>query len=100
MKSAIELAMERANAALGGEKIALTPAQKAAIEAVRKKYEARWAEHEIAFGARLQALATEPDPRQRAEARAQLKAELARIRESLAAERDAQLEAIRRGEQR
>jgi hypothetical protein len=97
MKSAIELAMERAAAALGDEKIDLTAEQRAAIDQIRKKCEAKWAEQEIAFGARLRDLAQEADPAKRAEARAQLQTELSRVREELFTERDGQIKATRRG---
>jgi hypothetical protein len=97
MKSAIDLAMERAAAALGDEKIELTAGQKTAIEQIRKKYQAKWAEQEIAFGARLRGLAQETDPGKRAEAREQLQTELGHVREELFAERDAQIRAARRG---
>ena len=97
MKSAVELAMERAEAALGDEKIDLTPEQKEAMDQVRKKYTAKFAEQEIALKARLQSVPQDADPRERAEAQAQIQRELNRVREELFAERDAQLEAIRRG---
>jgi hypothetical protein len=97
MKSAVELAMERAAVALKDEKIELTAEQRTAIDQIRRKYAAKWAEQELAGGARLKDLAHEPDPGKRAEAHQQVQAELSRVREELSRERDAQIEAVRRG---
>ena len=97
MKSAVELAMERAAAALKDEKIELTAEQRAAIDQIRRKYAAKWAEQEIVFSSGLKALAQEADPGKRAERRDQLQAELSRVRDELFHERDAQIEAVRRG---
>ncbi|MEW6749972.1 MAG: hypothetical protein AB1505_03230 [Candidatus Latescibacterota bacterium] len=98
MKSALELAMERAAAALGGENIQLTDEQKAQIDQVRKVYEAKWAEQEIALQGRLQKVAREAtDAQALQEARNQVQAELARLRQQLDAERDAKIAGIRKG---
>ena len=91
MKSALELAMERADAALGDENIELTDAQKAAIDEIRKTYQAKWAEQEIALKARLADVARSADQEQLAEARSQVQREMTRIREQLDAERDAKI---------
>ena len=99
MKSAVELAMERAEASLGDEKIDLTAEQKQAIDQIRRKYAAKWAEKEIALKARLRDFANNADPQDHAEAQTQIQRELSRVREELDAERDAQIAAIRRGEQ-
>ena len=99
MKSALELAMERADEALGDEKVELTDEQKQAISEVRRVYEAKWAEQEIALQGRLEKFARESeDPQTLAEARGQVQTEMNRVREQLFAERDAKLEAIRKGE--
>ena len=44
MKSALELAMERADATLGDDYVELKDEQKAAIEEIKKQYQAKWAE--------------------------------------------------------
>jgi hypothetical protein len=99
MKSAIELAMERADAALGDESIELSDAQKAAIDEIRKTYQAKWAEQEIALKAKLAGVAGMEDQEQVAEARNQVQREMSRIREQLDAERDAKIGAARNASQ-
>ena len=95
MKSALELAMEKANAAVGGaEGIKLTDEQKAAINQVRQQYEAKWAEQEIALNAQL-AQASGADPQALAEARRRVQEQTSKVRNELFAERDAKIEAIR-----
>ncbi len=95
MKSAIELAMERADEAVGDDKVDLTSEQKAAIEEIKKVYEARWAEQEIVLQGRLEKLAQETDPQTLAEHRGQLQSEINRVRDQIFAERDEKLEEIR-----
>ena len=95
MKSALELAMERADAALDGEQVELTEAQKKELDQVKKVYSARWAEQEIALKGRLEKLARESDRQGFAEGRRQLEGEMQQKREQLFTERDAKLEAIR-----
>lgn len=95
MKSALELAMEKADAAVGGaEGIKLTDAQKEAIDQVRKQYEAKWAEQEIALQGQL-ASPPDADPQALAEARRQVQERMSKVRTELFAERDAKIEAIR-----
>lgn len=95
MKSALELAMEKANEAVGDVAgIKLTDEQKEAIGQVRKEYEAKWAEQEIAFTGQL-AQATAEDPQAVAEARRQVQEQMSKVRNELFAERDAKIEAIR-----
>ena len=94
MKSALELAMERADAAVGGENIKLSDEQKAAIDEIRKLYEAKWAEKELQINERTAKLSRE-NPEGLAEARAQLQRETNALREQIFAERDAKLEEIR-----
>lgn len=94
LKSAYELAMERltrADAEAGGESRRLTDEQKAAIADLRRFYEAKLAEQEILHRSTLRKT---PDP----EARAALEEEYRRDRERVAAERDAKIEKVRRGE--
>ncbi|MFP6641977.1 MAG: hypothetical protein VCF24_00225 [Candidatus Latescibacterota bacterium] len=95
MKSALELAMEKANEAVGGEEgIKLTDEQKVEIDEVRKLYEAKWAEQEISLKGQL-AKAAGADPQALAEAQSQVQREMNKIRDQLFAERDAKIEAIR-----
>lgn len=98
MKSALELAMERANASLGDQKIQLTAQQKEAIEEVKRTYQAKLAEQEIALQAKLNDMDLQADPRHRAEAHRQVEQELNRLRETYNAERDAKIQAIRDGQ--
>ena len=95
MKSALDLAMEKANEAVGGEEgIKLTDEQKVEIDEVRKLYEAKWAEQEISLKGQL-AKAAGADPQALAEAQSQVQREMNKIRDQLFAERDAKIEAIR-----
>ena len=73
MKSALELAMEKANEAVGGEdNIKLSDEQKVAIDQVRKLYEAKWAEKELQINGRTAQLQKE-NPEGLAEARAEVR---------------------------
>jgi hypothetical protein len=94
MKSALELAMERADAAVGGENIKLSDEQKTAIDEIRKLYEAKWAEKELQINERTAKLRRE-NPEGLAEARGQLQRETNALREQIFAERDAKIEAVR-----
>ena len=95
MKSALELAMEKANEAVGGEEgIKLTDEQKVEIDEVRKLYEAKWAEQEISLKGELEKAAG-ADPAAWAEAQSQVQTHKHRVRDQLFAERDAKIEAIR-----
>lgn len=95
MKSALELAMEKANEAVGGEdSIKLSDEQKAAIDQVRKLYEAKWAEKELQINERMAQLQRE-NPEGLAESRAELQRETNALREQIFAERDAKIEEIR-----
>ncbi|MFT5086455.1 MAG: hypothetical protein ACI906_000774 [Candidatus Latescibacterota bacterium] len=94
MKSALELAMERADAAVGGENIKLNDEQKAAIDGIRKLYEAKWAEKELQINERTAKLAQE-NPEGLAEARGQLLRETNALRQQIFAERDAKIEEVR-----
>lgn len=94
MKSALELAMERADAAVGDKNIKLNDEQKTAIDEVRKLYEAKWAEKELQVKERMAKLARE-NPEGLAEVRGQLQRETNAQREQIFAERDAKIEEIR-----
>ncbi len=94
LKSAYELAMERfrkRDADAGVVTTPLTEAQKAEIAEIRTRFQARLAELEILHGSQARAIY---DP----EARAAGDEDYRRERERLNAERDAQIERIRRGE--
>ena len=95
MKSALELAMEKANEAVGGEdSIKLSDEQKIAIDQVRKLYEAKWAEKELQINERTTQLQKE-NPEGLAEAHAELQRETNALRDQIFAERDAKIEEIR-----
>ncbi len=98
MKSALELAMEKADAELGQDKdyIKLTPEQVAAIDQLKKQYEAKWAEQEISLKAKIQKLSKEVEPQTFAEHLQQFQGEMQRVREQIFAERDQKIEAIRK----
>ena len=81
MKSAYELAMERA----GGEADELTDAQKTAIAEVDSKMKARIAETEIMFD---QQLASETDPAKAAFIQQTRQDQIAKIRKNAEAEKD------------
>ena len=100
MKSALELALEKADGMLGDEKddIKLKPEQIQAIDDIKKQYEAKWAEQEIVLKGRLQQLATQVEPQVLAENQGKLQEEMNRVREQIFAERDAKVEAIRQGQ--
>lgn len=97
MKSALELAMEKADEAVGGAAgIKLTDEQKEAIDQVRKQYEAKWAEQEIALKGQLEEVpSASADPQALGEVRRQVQDKMSKIRNQLFAERDAKIEAIR-----
>ena len=95
MKSALELAMEKANEAVGGEdNIKLSDEQKVAINQIRKLYEAKWAEKELQINERTTQLQKE-NPEGLAEAHAELQRETNALRDQIFAERDAKIEEIR-----
>ena len=95
MKSALELALERANETVGGEEnIKLNDEQKVAIDQIRKLYEAKWAEKELQINARTAKLENE-NPEGMAEARAELHREINVQREEIFSERDAKIEEVR-----
>lgn len=96
MKSALELAMEKADdMADGAAKVKLTDEQIAAIAEVKKQYEAKWAEQEIVLKGKIQKVQDETDPQTFAEHARQFQDEMNTVRERIFAERDEKLEAIR-----
>ncbi len=97
MKSALELAMEKADDMVGEDEdyVKLTPEQIQAIDEVKKQYEAKWAEQEIGLKGKLEELARGVDPQTFAERRSQSQDEIRRMREQIFAERDGKIEAIR-----
>ena len=68
MKSALELAMEKANEVVGTDEeyVKLSPEQVKAIDEVKRQYEAKWAEQEIVLKGKIQQLASERSPRHQA----------------------------------
>jgi hypothetical protein len=94
LKSAYELAMERfqkKDADAGIVQTPLTEAQKAAIAELRSRYQAKIAELEILHRSNTSALA-DPGARELAED------DYRRERERINAEREARIEAVRRGQ--
>lgn len=96
MKSALELAMERADATLGDNYVKLSDEQKAAIEEIKKQYQAKWAEQEIALKGRIEKIAQDVDPQTLAEHQSQFQSEMSRVRQDIFNERDAKIEEIRK----
>ncbi|MBM3277267.1 MAG: hypothetical protein FJY95_04195 [Candidatus Handelsmanbacteria bacterium] len=98
MKSALELALEKADAELGQDKdyVKLSPEQIAAIDQLKKQYEAKWAEQEIALKAKIQKLSRELEPQAFAEHQQQFQGEMKRVRDQIFAERDQKIEALRK----
>ena len=97
MKSALELAMEKADNAVSqaDDYVKLSPEQVKAVDRIKSEYEAKWAEQEIVLNGRIQQLASETDPQTFAEHQGQFRAEMSRVRESIFVERDAKIEAVR-----
>ncbi|NKB67524.1 MAG: hypothetical protein GKR89_10715 [Candidatus Latescibacteria bacterium] len=99
MKSALELAMEKAAEAVGDDYIKLSPEQIEAVDKVKKEYEAKWAERDLVFQAdlaKLNAQAAQADPQALAEHRHKLQENRNQMREQIYAERDQKVDAIRR----
>lgn len=97
MKSALERAMEKADALAGGDHTKLNPDQIKAIEDIKKVYESKWAEQEIMLKGKIAKLAAETDPQTMAEHQSQFANEMRQVRDRLYAERDAKIEAVRQG---
>ena len=94
MKSALELALEKTES-LVDKDTQLTPEQVAAIDEVRKEYEAKWAEQEIVLKQRIAKLQAETDPQTFAEHSRQFQSEMNQVRDGIYAERDEKIEKIR-----
>ena len=99
MKSALELAMEKAAEVVGDDYVKLSPEQVQAVDQIKKEYEAKWAERDLVFQAdlaKLDAQAGQADPQALAEHRNKLLENRTQMREQIYAERDEKIEAIRR----
>ena len=98
MKSALELAMEKADDMVSEDKdyVKLTPEQIQAIDEIKKQYEAKWAEQEIEVKGKLAKMARAADPQTLAERQSQVQGEIRLMREQIFAERDQKIEAVRR----
>ena len=95
MKSALELAMEKADDLVGSEQIKLNPEQKEAIDQVKKLYQAKWAEQEIALKGKIAQIGQDVDPQAMAENQSQFQAEMNKVRDQIFAERDQKIATIR-----
>ena len=97
MKSALELAMEKVDEAVGRDEeyAQLTPEQVAEIAEIKERCQARWAEQEIVLQGKVQPPPPGTDPQEYAAALAQLQEETNRVREQISSERDAKIEAVR-----
>ena len=97
MKSALELAMEKADEVVGKDDdyTQLTPEQVAEIAEIKQRYQARWAEQEIILRGKMQAPPPGADPQEYAALLAQIQAETTSVRERIFSERDAKIEAVR-----
>ena len=108
MKSALEIAMEKTSA-IGEEARRelekLTPGQKSSIEEIKKRYEGKIAEKDVLHqqelmkmtgGAPLEAVEAQLEPEAR-EAFAAFRQKFRDERETLEAERDAAIEAVKKG---
>jgi hypothetical protein len=98
MKSALELALEKTESLLDQDRAKLTNEQIAAIDEVKKTYEAKWAEQEIVLKQRIAKVQAESDPQTFAEHQRQFQEEMRSVRDGLFVERDEKIEAIRRGQ--
>ena len=101
MKSALELAMQKADNAVGEDEdyVRLTPEQVKAIDEIKKLYQAKWAEQEIVLQGRIQQLASQTDPQELAAHQSQFQQEMNQVREQIFTERDAKIEEIRQQQQ-
>ena len=95
MKSALELAMERSDSLIDKDQVKLTPEQVAAVDEVKREYEAKWAEQEIVLKGRIQKVQSEADPQTFAEHARQFQDEMNSVRERIFTERDEKVEAVR-----
>ena len=96
MKSALELAMEKADdMADDTARVKLTKDQIGAIDEIKKQYKAKWAEQEIVLKGRIQKVQSEADPQTFAEHARQFQDEMNSVRERIFAERDEKIEAVR-----
>ncbi len=94
MKSALELAMERSDSLIDKDQVKLTPEQVAAVDEVKREYEAKWAEQEIVLNERIRKISTQEDPQTFAEHRGQFEEEKRRVREQIFEDRDQKIAQI------
>lgn len=95
MKSALELAMEKTDSMVDKDQVKLTPDQIAAVDEVKREYEAKWAEQEIVLKERITKIQTETDPQTFAEHQRQFQNEMTQVRDRIFEERDQKIQAIR-----
>ena len=95
MKSALELAMERSDSLIDKDQVKLTPEQVAAVDEVKREYEAKWAEQEIVLKERIAKVQAETDPQTFAEHQRQFHGEMTQGRDRIFQERDQKIQAIR-----
>ena len=95
MKSALELAMERSDSLVDKDQVKLTPEQVAAVDEVKREYEAKWAEQEIVLKERIARVQAETDPQAFAEHQRQFHGEMTQVRDRIFQERDQKIQAIR-----
>ena len=95
MKSALELAMERSDSLIDKDQVKLTPEQVAAVDEVKREYEAKWAEQEIVLKERIAKVQAETDPKTFDEHQRQFHGEMAQVRDRIFQERDQKIQAIR-----
>ena len=96
MKSALELALEKTDE-LVEKQGKLTAEQISAIDEVKRSYEAKWAEQEIVLQQRIAKVQAESDPATFAEHQRQFQSEMNSVRDTIYAERDEKIAAIRAG---
>lgn len=95
MKSALELALEKSDSLVDKDRAKLTAEQIAAIDEVKRTYEAKWAEQDIVLKQRIAKVQAEADPQDFAEHRRQFQDEMKQVRDGIFAERDEKIEEIR-----
>ncbi|MBI3089991.1 MAG: hypothetical protein HYY96_04940 [Candidatus Tectomicrobia bacterium] len=99
MKSALELAMERARKLQGGEDEGrLSDAQKQRIAELRKEYEAKIAEKEIMLASNLQKMRRRTPPEEIPTKAQELQREFQEAKAALQREKEEKIAAARRGE--
>jgi hypothetical protein len=95
MKSALELAMEKSDSMIDKDQAKLTSEQIAAVDEVKREYEAKWAEQEIVLKERIAKIQAEADPQTFAEHQRQFQNEMTQVRDQIFKDRDQKIQAIR-----